>query len=40
VRVGEDVQNLIVKLVHKRSIFGPISGVSGVRWDAPAEGSH
>jgi hypothetical protein len=32
VRVGEEVQNLTVKLVHRRAIFGPITGESGVRW--------
>lgn len=33
-RVGEDVQNLEIQLVHKRAIFGAITGKSGVRWQA------
>jgi hypothetical protein len=32
VRVG-DVTNVEVQLVHNRSIFGPISGKSGMQWE-------
>jgi hypothetical protein len=32
VRVGS-VQDVEIKLIHSRSIFGKISGVSGVTWE-------
>jgi hypothetical protein len=38
VRVGNEVTNVEVQLVHNRSIFGPISGTSGVSWEQPKTG--
>ena len=32
-RVGDNVQDIEVKLIHNRSIFGKISGISGVTWE-------
>jgi len=34
VRVGQEIENIVVKLVHNRAIFGPISGTSGVEWSS------
>jgi hypothetical protein len=32
VRVGDKNKNVVVKLIHNRSIFGKIGGTSGVSW--------
>jgi hypothetical protein len=38
VRVGSDVTNIQIQLVHNRSIFGAISGTSGVPWEQTRSG--
>lgn len=40
-RVGNEVQDIVVKLKHRRSIFGEIVGESGKLWeDYRAEGAE